>query len=122
MSTMAAEGEDLVTPSSPTGPNTGPRHLLRTLLPAAAATLAAAAGALVAVGCFLGLYIRPTSDDWCAAWKARDLGVLGITADFYTTQNGRITNAFLSGLLYGGGPAGTKILPTLITVSLTAAL
>ncbi|MET9640532.1 DUF6056 family protein [Streptomyces virginiae] len=122
MSTMAAEGEDLVTPSPPTGPNTGPRHLLRTLLPAAAATLAAAAGALVAVGCFLGLYTRPTSDDWCAAWKARDLGVLGITADFYTTQNGRITNAFLSGLLYGGGPAGTKILPTLITVSLTAAL
>ncbi|MET9573700.1 DUF6056 family protein [Streptomyces virginiae] len=122
MSTMAAEGEDLVTPSCPTGPNTGPRTLLRTLLPAAAATLAAAAGALVAVGCFLGLYIRPTSDDWCAAWKARDLGVLGITADFYTTQNGRITNAFLSGLLYGGGPAGTKILPTLIAVSLTAAL
>ncbi|MDX6764975.1 hypothetical protein SIN09_37755, partial [Streptomyces sp. F8] len=96
--------------------------LPRTLLPAAAATLLTAAGALVAVGCFLGLYIRPTSDDWCAAWKTRDLGVLGITADFYTTQNGRIANAFLSGLLYSGGPAGTKILPTLITVLLTTAL
>ncbi|APU38547.1 DUF6056 family protein [Streptomyces sp. TN58] len=122
MSTTAAEDEDLVTPSPPTGPHTGPRPLLRTLPTAAAATLATAAGALVAVGCFLGLYIRPTSDDWCAAWKTRDLGVLGITADFYTTQNGRIANAFLSGLLYGGGPAGTKILPTLITLALTAAL
>ncbi|WP_405444830.1 DUF6056 family protein [Streptomyces erythrochromogenes] len=127
MSTMAAEGEEeRVSPSSHTrtgtGTETGPRRLPRTLLPAAAATLLAAAGALVAVGCFLGLYIRPTSDDWCAAWKARDLGVLGITADFYTTQNGRIANAFLSGLLYRDGPAGTKILPTLITVLLTAAL
>ncbi|MFJ6785844.1 DUF6056 family protein [Streptomyces yangpuensis] len=123
MSTVAAEGEDLKTPSSPTGRNTGrPRPLPHALLPAAGATLLAAAGALVAVGCFLGLYIRPTSDDWCAAWKTRDLGVLGITADFYTTQNGRVANAFLSGLLYSGGPAGTKLLPTLIAVSLTAAL
>ncbi|MBZ9593646.1 NDUFA4 family protein [Streptomyces erythrochromogenes] len=123
MSTVAAEGEDLLTPSSPAGRNTGrPRPLPHALLPAAGATLLAAAGALVAVGCFLGLYIRPTSDDWCAAWKTRDLGVLGITADFYTTQNGRVANAFLSGLLYSGGPAGTKLLPTLIAVSLTAAL
>ncbi|MEU6300850.1 DUF6056 family protein [Streptomyces erythrochromogenes] len=125
MSTMAAEGEEeRVTPHTHTGPGpgAGAHRLPRTLLPAAAATLLAAAGALVAVGCFLGLYTRPASDDWCAAWKARDLGVLGITADFYTTQNGRITNAFLSGLLYSGGPAGTKILPTLITVLLTAAL
>ncbi|MFE1832005.1 DUF6056 family protein [Streptomyces yangpuensis] len=123
MSTVAAEGEDLVTPSSPTGRNTGrPRPLPHALLPAAGATLLATAGALVAVGCFLGLYIRPASDDWCAAWKTRDLGVLGITADFYTTQNGRVANAFLSGLLYSGGPAGTKLLPTLIALSLTAAL
>ncbi|WP_060180988.1 DUF6056 family protein [Streptomyces sp. IMTB 1903] len=123
MSTMAAEGEEeRLSPSTPTRRETGPRRLPRTLLPAAAATLLTAAGALVAVGCFLGLYIRPTSDDWCAAWKTRDLGVLGITADFYTTQNGRIANAFLSGLLYSGGPAGTKILPTLITVLLTTAL
>ncbi|MFG2342382.1 DUF6056 family protein [Streptomyces yangpuensis] len=123
MSTVAAEGEDLATPSSPTGRNTGrPRPLPHALLPAAGATLLATAGTLVAVGCFLGLYIRPTSDDWCAAWKTRDLGVLGITADFYTTQNGRVANAFLSGLLYSGGPAGTKLLPTLIAVSLTAAL
>ncbi|MFE0582553.1 DUF6056 family protein [Streptomyces sp. NPDC058874] len=124
MSTVAAEDEEEhLPPSSRTGPRTHshPHPLRRVALPAAA-TLLAAAGALVAVGCFLGLYTRPASDDWCAAWKTRDLGILGITADFYTTQNGRITNAFLSGLLYSGGPAGTKILPTLITVLLTAAL
>ncbi|MEJ8645504.1 DUF6056 family protein [Streptomyces sp. MS1.HAVA.3] len=66
--------------------------------------------------------MRPTSDDWCAAWKARDLGILGITSDFYTTQNGRIANAFLSGVVYGDGLAGTKVLPTVIAVSFTAAL
>lgn len=122
MSTAAVEGEDVRTSSSAVGRGTGRRPLLRRLLPAAGATLVAAAGALIAVGCFLGLYVRPTSDDWCAAWKARDLGVLGITSDFYMTQNGRITNAFLSGVVYGNGLAGTKILPTVIAVSFTAGL
>ncbi|MFD3719643.1 DUF6056 family protein [Streptomyces sp. NPDC058674] len=124
MSTAAVEDEDedVRPPPSAAGRRSGRRPLLRGVLPAAGATLVAAAGALIAVGCFLGLYVRPTSDDWCAAWKARDLGVLGITSDFYLTQNGRIANAFLSGVVYGGGPAGTKILPTVIAVAFTAAL
>ncbi|MFE9629515.1 DUF6056 family protein [Streptomyces sp. NPDC006463] len=123
MSAAAARGEDVRTPSSSSavGPGTG-RRPLRGLLPAAGATLVAAAGALVAVGCFLGLYVRPTSDDWCAAWKARDLGILGIMSDFYTTQNGRVANAFLSGVVFGDGLAGTKILPTVIAVAFTAGL
>ncbi|MFJ8015554.1 hypothetical protein [Streptomyces sp. NPDC096339] len=100
----------------------GRRRLIRGMLRGAGGVLLAAAGALVAVGCFLGLYLRPTSDDWCAAWKARDLGVLGITSDFYTTQNGRIANAFLSGVVYGGGLGGIKILPTAITVVFTVGL
>lgn len=99
-----------------------PRRPWSGILPAAGAVLVAAAGALVAVGCFLGLYVRPTSDDWCAAWKSRDLGVFGITSDFYMTQNGRITNAFLSGVVYGDGLAGTKILPTVIAVAFTVGL
>lgn len=100
----------------------GNRRFVRRLLLGAGGCLAAAAGALIAVGCFLGLYVRPTSDDWCAAWKSRDLGVLGITHDFYATQNGRITNAFLSGIVYGDGLAGVKILPTVIAVTFTAGL
>ncbi|MFD9304804.1 DUF6056 family protein [Streptomyces sp. NPDC060048] len=121
MSTAAAEGEDARPPSSGAGRGSG-RALLRGLLPAAGATLVAAAGALVAVGCFLGLYVRPTSDDWCAAWKSRDMGVFGITSDFYMTQNGRIANAFLSGVVYGDGLAGTKILPSAIAVAFTVVL
>lgn len=116
------EGEGLRAPSAGAGRRTGRRPALRGILPVAGTVLVAAAGALTAVGCFLGLYLRPTSDDWCAAWKARDMGVLGITADFYSTQNGRIANAFLSGVVYGDGLAGTKVLPTVIVVSFTVGL
>ncbi|MCJ0869968.1 DUF6056 family protein [Streptomyces sp. AP-93] len=98
------------------------RPLGRGVFAATGAAAAAAAGALVAVGCFLGLYVRPTSDDWCAAWKSRDMGVFGITSDFYMTQNGRITNAFLSGIVYGDGLVGAKVLPTVIAVSFTVGL
>ncbi|MFD3936548.1 hypothetical protein ACFWSF_24515 [Streptomyces sp. NPDC058611] len=124
MTTTAVEDEDegVRARSAGAGRRTGRRPLLRGILPVAGAVLVAAAGALTAVGCFLGLYLRPTSDDWCAAWKARDMGVLGITADFYSTQNGRIANAFLSGVVYGDGLAGTKVLPTVIAVSFTVGL
>ncbi|MFE9928698.1 hypothetical protein [Streptomyces sp. NPDC005533] len=122
MSTAAMEDEDVRAPGPAEGGGTGPRPALRRVFRAAGATLVAAAGTLVAVGCFLGLYVRPTSDDWCAAWKTRDLGVLGITSDFYRTQNGRIANAFLSGVVYGDGPAGTKVLPTVIVVFFTVGL
>ncbi|MCX4775681.1 DUF6056 family protein [Streptomyces sp. NBC_01264] len=135
MSTAAGEGAGARDPHAgggpeggPTGPENArheggrPRPLLRGVLPAAGAVLVAAAGGLIAVGCFLGLYVRPTSDDWCAGWKARDMGVLGITSDFYMTQNGRITNAFLSGLIYGDGLVGAQILPTVIAVCFTVGL
>ncbi|MFF8836774.1 hypothetical protein [Streptomyces sp. NPDC015130] len=84
--------------------------------------VAAGAGALLSVGAFLGLYTRPTSDDWCALWKARDMGVLGITADFYRTQNGRVTNAFLTGLIYSDDMRGPKLLPAVLVVALGVAL
>ncbi|WP_371619104.1 DUF6056 family protein [Streptomyces sp. NBC_00454] len=94
----------------------------RGLMLGTAGILVTVSGALVAVGCFLGLYVRPTSDDWCAAWKSRDMGVFGITSDFYMTQNGRVANAFLSGVIYGDGLIGTKILPTVIAVTFTLGL
>ncbi|MFB6631498.1 DUF6056 family protein [Streptomyces sp. NPDC056362] len=94
----------------------------RRLLPWIALVVAAGAGALLSVGAFLGVYVRPTSDDWCALWKARDLGPLGITSDFYRTQNGRVTNAFLTGLLYSDGMRGPKLLPAFLIVALGAGL
>ncbi|APE21606.1 MULTISPECIES: DUF6056 family protein [Streptomyces] len=84
--------------------------------------VAVGSGALLAVGAFLGLYVRPTSDDWCALWKARDMGPLGITADFYNTQNGRVTNAFLTGLLYSDDMTGPKLLPAFLVVALGVVL
>ncbi|MEU7116884.1 hypothetical protein [Streptomyces zaomyceticus] len=104
------------------GQHSGATDGLRRALPWVALAVAAGAGALLAVGAFLGLYVRPTSDDWCALWKARDMGVLGITADFYQTQNGRVTNAFLTGLLYSDGMRGPKLLPALLVVSLVTGL
>lgn len=122
----AATADEHARPQAPApaaaGRSAPRRPPLHRLLQGAGAVLVAAAGALVAVGCFLGLYVRPASDDWCAAWKARDLGLAGITSDFYTTQNGRLTNAFLSGLVYGDGWAGTKVLPAIIAVAFTAGL
>nr|WSW65888.1 DUF6056 family protein [Streptomyces sp. NBC_00995] len=92
------------------------------LLVSAAGALVVASGALLAVGAFVGLYLRPTSDDYCGAWKARDMGVLGITRDFYETQNGRLANAFLNGVVYSHGMVGAKILPSVILAALTLGL
>ncbi|MFE5942301.1 hypothetical protein [Streptomyces sp. NPDC056480] len=102
--------------------HTDPARGLRQVLPRIALVIATGAGALLAVGAFLGLYVRPTSDDWCALWKTRDLGVLGITSDFYLTQNGRVTNAFLTGLLYSDGMRGPKLLPAFLVVALGSGL
>ncbi|MER5203920.1 hypothetical protein [Streptomyces sp. NPDC002825] len=95
---------------------------LRRLLPWIALVVGAGAGALLSVGAFLGVYVRPTSDDWCALWKARDMGPLGITSDFYRTQNGRVTNAFVTGLLYSDGMRGPKLLPAFLIVTLGVGL
>lgn len=82
----------------------------------------AVTGALLSVGAFLGLYVRPTSDDWCAVWKTRDMGVFGIASDFYMTQNGRVTNALLSGVVYADGLLGPKVLPLLLILTLGVGL
>ncbi|MCZ0979618.1 hypothetical protein O1L60_12565 [Streptomyces diastatochromogenes] len=104
------------------GATDGLPDALRRLSLGIALVVAAGAGALLSVGAFLGVYVRPTSDDWCALWKARDMGPLGITSDFYRTQNGRVTNAFLTGLLYSDGMRGPKLLPAFLIVTLGAGL
>ncbi|MEU2448643.1 DUF6056 family protein [Streptomyces sp. NPDC012765] len=52
------------------------------------------------------------------AWKTRDMGVWGVTSDFYLTQNGRITNALISGIVYSQGMLGPQVLPTVLIIAL----
>jgi hypothetical protein len=103
--------------SSPATPGS-----LRRLATVIAAVLFLAAGALIAYGWYVGHYIRPTSDDWCALAKTRDLGVWGITSDYYETQNGRLANAFVTGLVYSFGLVGPQVLPIVLSVALAAGL
>ena len=79
---------------------------------------AAACLALLVVTGYLGRYVRPTSDDWCMAAKERDWGVGGIVHESYYHLNGRISNAFMSGVVYMGGGWVTKVLPALLYVGL----
>ncbi|WP_329465190.1 DUF6056 family protein [Streptomyces sp. NBC_01431] len=118
--TVAADDSAAQAPSS-TGDRSERSGARRALL-WTAGIITAATGVLLSVGAFLGLYVRPTSDDWCAAWKSRDMGVFGITSDFYNTQNGRVTNAFLSGIIYSDGLFGIKVLPVILVVTMGVGL
>lgn len=91
--------------------------LLRRLTTAVLGVVTVASLSLLAVLSFLGLYTRPTADDWCVLWKTRDMGVLGITKDFYLTQNGRVANAFVSGLVNVDGTAGMRVFPAFLVAS-----
>ena len=90
--------------------------VLRWLVAAVLGVVTAAAVSLLAMLSHAGLDVRPTADDWCVLWKTRDLGLLGITRDFYLTQNGRLANAFVSGVVSVDGPAGMRILPAVLVV------
>jgi hypothetical protein len=82
-----------------------------------AGVVAVVSAGLLTVLAYLGRYVRPTSDDWCALWKTRDMGILGITEDFYQTQNGRLANAFISGLVNVDGVVGMKLLPAVLVAA-----
>src|SRR3954463_1057687 len=96
--------------------NVPPTWYRFTLQAIASAVTVVSAGLLVALG-YLGRFVRPTSDDWCALWTTRDMGVFGITKDFYETQNGRVANAFVSGLVDVDGVTGMKLLPAFLVVT-----
>jgi len=88
-------------------------------LPTALLGLSAVAFLALLVGTgYLGRYVRPTSDDWCMAAKERDWGVGGIVHESYYHLNGRIANAFMSGVVYMGGGWVTKVLPAVLYVGL----
>src|SRR5689334_66569 len=95
----------------------GPR-LLRGVLLSTAGLLAVAAAAVLAFMSLLGVYLRPTSDDWCALSKTRDMGIFGIARNFYVDINGRVANGFVNGLVNADGLTGMKLFPAFLVVSL----
>ncbi|MEV4347492.1 DUF6056 family protein [Actinoplanes sp. NPDC049596] len=90
---------------------------VRRLVTVVAGTAGVACFSLLAVFAFLGLFVRPSADDWCVLWKTRDLGVLGITKDYYLTQNGRIANAFVSGLVSLDDSQGMRYFPAFLVAA-----
>ncbi|MFK0202581.1 DUF6056 family protein [Streptomyces lavendulae] len=50
------------------------------------------------------------------------MGIYGIVYNFYSTENGRISNAFLSGVIYSGGLSGPKWLPMVLILTLGAGM
>lgn len=76
--------------------------------------------ALLVVYGFTGLFVRPTSDDWCFFARERTSGMTGLVIDMYVNQNGRAsTGAALA--LVAGLPAGPQLFPALLIVTAVAA-
>ncbi len=67
---------------------------------------------------FLGLYVRPTSDDWCLVPLARSGGFNAVVADVYELQNGRLGNAAALGMIFTTYDLSSKILPGIVLVLL----
>lgn len=86
-----------------------------------AVLLAGVFGVALAVG-FLGLYVRPTSDDYRLAAFARDGGISGTAAEFYLRVTGRVGNGILVGLVYAFPDAGPRLVPLVAFVALALVL
>lgn len=69
----------------------------------------------------LGLYVRPTSDDWCLIPLAQHGGFSAVVDDVYTVQNGRLGNGVVLGVLFVAYGAASKLLPGVMLVLLSLA-
>ncbi|MFI6320711.1 DUF6056 family protein [Nonomuraea sp. NPDC050556] len=77
---------------------------------------------LCAVVAVLGLYVRPTSDDYRLAVLSMDGGILDACAEFYLRVTGRVGNALLAVLLYARPEIMLKIIPSLTFLGLALAV
>lgn len=78
-------------------------------------------GALfVALGplALLGLYVRPTSDDWCLIPLADRGGFTAVVDNVYSMQNGRLGNGIVLGAIFVVYGTASKLLPGLMLVTL----
>ena len=67
---------------------------------------------------FLGLYVRPTSDDWCLVPLARSGGFNAVVGNVYELQNGRLGNAAVLGMVFTTYNVSSKVLPGVVLVML----
>ena len=66
----------------------------------------------------VGLYVRPTSDDWCLLPLARSGGFNAVVANVYGSQNGRLGNAAVNGVVFATYNLSSKALPAIVLVML----
>ena len=66
----------------------------------------------------LGVYVRPTSDDWCLIPMARSGGFSTVMSTMYTSWNGRLANAAALGAIFTTYDVSSKILPGAMVVLL----
>lgn len=76
--------------------------------------LAAALAPLV----LLGVYVRPTADDWCLIPMARSGGFNAVVAATYGSWNGRLGNAAVLGAIFTSYNFSSRVLPGLVLVTL----
>jgi len=98
-------------------------RFLSTGLTLAASIAAIAAAVPLAVLSMLGFFVRPVSDDWCAIGTIRDEGAIGLAKSFYQDQNGRVTNALVTGVVYADGTqTGIRVMPILMIATIALGL
>lgn len=83
---------------------------------------AAVVGLLMAPLAIAAYYVRPASDDWCLLPLGRDGGVSAVVSNIYESQNGRLGNAFVNGLVFVNYGFGSKVFPVLVLGLLVLAL
>lgn len=67
---------------------------------------------------FLGLYVRPASDDWCLVPLARSGGFNAVVGNVYELENGRLGNAAVLGMIFTTYDVSSKVLPGIVLVML----
>lgn len=66
----------------------------------------------------LGLYVRPTSDDWCLIPLARAGGFGAVVSNIYQSQNGRLGNAVVNGGVFTTYDLSSRAGPGLVLMLL----
>ncbi|MFC4910689.1 DUF6056 family protein [Actinomadura gamaensis] len=80
--------------------------------------------AFVAIGgvlCFLGIFVRPASDDFRFIVIERRDGFLGASSFLYSSLTGRVGNGLFVGLAYLSPDWGLRLTPTVALLSLAVA-